>query len=121
MSVHDRMSGRIRLVWVNGQNLQPPDRRTKPRFRSYLSGRILFNLGRSAMSVRIRDLSADGTKVLLGIPWPCPQRFTLEIDRARPALSETRECEVVWQHGMTIGVRFIDRKSRPAGRSIQGS
>ena len=83
--------------------------RASARRKTYFNGRIIFNLGRSSMSVRVRDLSADGARVCLSIPWPCPPRFTLEVDRTSPDMTVTRQCEVVWQRGMTLGIRFLDR------------
>jgi hypothetical protein len=95
------------------------DLRANARRKTYLNGRIVFNLGRSSMSVRVRDLSADGARVCLSIPWPCPPRFTLEVDRAAPERTVTRQCEVVWQYGMILGIRFLDRDKETPGQRVR--
>lgn len=91
------------------------DRRRSARRKAWLSGRILFNLDRSSMSVRVRDLSGSGARVTLSIPWPCPKRFSLEVDMPGAGM-QIRQCEVVWQHGLTIGLRFTAAGSRRPAR-----
>lgn len=91
------------------------DRRRSLRRKAWLSGRILFNLDRSSMSVRVRDLSGSGARVTLSIPWPCPKRFSLEVDMPGAGM-QIRQCEVVWQHGLTIGLRFTAAGSRRPAR-----
>lgn len=115
MKATDTLSGKIRSV--AGASLRG-ELRSSFRQKTYLNGRILFNLGRSTMSVRIRDLSVAGTKVCLSIPWPCPPRFTLEIDHPSHTSPRIEQCEIVWQHGMAIGARFIGREKCRTRRSF---
>lgn len=118
MRVCDSPSGKNRAQIGDAAQAGKSPRRTSARRKTYLNGRIVFNLGRSSMSVRVRDLSADGTRLCLSIPWPCPRRFMLEIDRNAPALPVIRKCEVVWQRGMTLGVRFLEQHEPATARSI---
>lgn len=109
MRISDRPSDTKSLKVQGAPPTESVHQRTSARRKTCLNGRILFNLGRSSMSVRVRDLSEDGARLSLSIPWPCPRRFNLEIDRTAPALAVTRRCQVVWQHGMTLGIRFIEQ------------
>ncbi len=108
MNAFDKFSAGLRQQTKSDRNADDACLRNSYRRKAYLNGRILFNLGRSSMSVRVRDLSEDGTRLSLSIPWPCPRRFKLEIDRNAPAAPLIHRCEVVWQRGMSLGVRFID-------------
>lgn len=81
--------------------------RKHPRRRALKGARILFNLGRSSLSVRIENLSDSGARVRLFIPWPCPTKFDLEIldrDSSKPAV---KRCVLKWQRGEVCGVEFV--------------
>jgi len=81
--------------------------RKHPRRRTLKGARIIFNLGRSSLSVRIENLSDSGARVRLFIPWPCPARFDLEItngDTSKPLL---KRCVLKWQRGEICGVEFV--------------
>ena len=81
--------------------------RKRPRRRTLKGARIIFNLGRSSLSVRIENLSDSGARVRLFIPWPCPARFDLEItngDTSKPLL---KRCVLKWQRGEICGVEFV--------------
>ena len=118
MRVCDSTSGKKSLKVPGAPSIESARQRTCARRKTCLNGRILFNLGRSSMSVRVRNLSEDGARLSLSIPWPCPRLFNLEIYRTAPALPVTRRCQVVWQHGMTLGIRFIEQDQSAAILSV---
>lgn len=82
------------------------NRRLWPRRRTLKSGRILFNFSRSSMDVQIINVSKGGACLRLGIPWPCPKLFELEIPTPNSSTSRIIPCEVAWQRGVMIGARL---------------
>ena len=41
------------------------DKRSSPRMRSFLKGRVLFNCGQTSLECLIRDLSSTGARLEL--------------------------------------------------------
>jgi hypothetical protein len=88
-----------------------PERRRSPRHHTVKSALIVSNGGRNEMPCHILNVSDTGallksTDVLL-----CPSKFIL-----KPDVGEQRDCEVVWCNGVTLAVRFMNR--RPARASF---
>lgn len=75
------------------------NRRLWPRRRTLKGGRILFNFSRSSMDVQIINVSKGGACLRLGIPWPCPKLFELEIPTPNSSTPRIIPCEVAWQRG----------------------
>ena len=84
------------------------DFRATDRRRTLKSGKILFNLNRCAMDVRILNMSDGGLKVSLHHVWPCPPLFKLEITNPNTNSPVIRDCALVWQRGLELGVRYRD-------------
>ena len=84
------------------------EHRAAPRHRVLKGARIVFNGGHSSGEVVIRDLSDTGAKIKLADLWVVPARFDLLILNPNTGVSETRTCEKRWQHGVFLGVRFLD-------------
>lgn len=82
--------------------------RKEPRLRALKSGRLIYNLGRSSLDVRISNLSATGARLKLGIVWPSPPTFELELLNPNTQAPVTRRCERIWQRGYEIGVRYLN-------------
>jgi hypothetical protein len=80
------------------------------RRKALKSARIIHNLGRSSMTVKIVNMSDVGAKIQLGVAWPCPQVFDLEIDNPNTGRPITHHCQLVWQKGYDIGARYIIRE-----------
>jgi len=71
------------------------------------SARIAFNLGRSTLDVRIENLSENGARLKMSIPWPFPARFGLEILNTTSGSPGVRRCALKWQRGDSCGVEFV--------------
>jgi hypothetical protein len=84
-----------------------PNLRKAFRRRTLKSARIIFNLGRSSLSVQILNMSDSGAKVRLFIPWPCPQKFDLEIINGNTSKPVLKRCILQWQRGELCGVEFV--------------
>ena len=81
--------------------------RNDARRRTLKSARIIFNLGRSSLSVRVENMSDRGAKVRLFIPWPCPAKFDLEFSNSNTSKTMSKRCVLKWQRGEVCGVEFV--------------
>jgi hypothetical protein len=77
-------------------------RRSGPRQRALKGARIVFNNGASSISCTIRDLSADGAKIVVESVIGIPNEFELVFDGG----TQTRLCSLQWKSQKAIGVRF---------------
>jgi|AntAceMinimDraft_5_1070358.scaffolds.fasta_scaffold44283_2 hypothetical protein len=82
--------------------------RSDPRQKTLKSGRVIYNLGRSALDVRVSNLSETGARLKLSIVWPSPPVFELELLQPNFRKPITRKCERIWQRGYEIGVRYLN-------------
>ncbi len=78
------------------------ERRNTPRQKSFLKGCIYFNNRRSAFDCLVRDISAQGAKLVFPDVLSTPDVFDLYI----PQKEQTLSARVVWRHGGEIGVAF---------------
>jgi hypothetical protein len=78
-------------------------RRSVPRHRALKGGRILFNRGSSSIDCTIRDLSADGAKLVVESVLGIPSEFELLLDQG----TQSRLCIRRWNSQKTIGVQFL--------------
>ena len=95
---------------IGGANLRKPPsgtRRQDRRSKSLKRGRIHFNLARSTLDVTILNTSLTGAKLMLASPWPCALLFELEVFSPSSGEVQRRRCEVVWQKGVELGVRYL--------------
>jgi hypothetical protein len=84
-------------------------RRSSPRKRTLLQGRIVFNDRFSLIECVVRDLSETGARIAFEHPIDIPPEFDLEI--ARKGIS--RRCRVSWSSGKEHGLMFLGAP-RPA-------
>ena len=78
------------------------DKRTSPRLRSFLKGRVVFNGGQNSLDCLIRDISATGARLELSASVTLPDRFDLYL----PHRDETCRAHLQWRRGGHIGVAF---------------
>lgn len=71
--------------------------------RRALGAKACIYAGKDAFGCVIVDMSQEGARLQLGAPATIPARFSLLVSAAEPML----ECERVWQHGDTVGVKFV--------------
>jgi hypothetical protein len=67
-------------------------------------GWLVFDGSFAARPCTVVDLSDTGAKIKVNEPSPLPTKLRLAFSRD---VRTGRPCEVVWQRGKTIGVKFI--------------
>ena len=65
-----------------------------------------FGPGTRLQQCVVRDMSDNGARLALGVPGLAPAEFVLQFS---PDGSVGRRCEVRWQRGGDIGVKFTAR------------
>jgi hypothetical protein len=85
------------------------DKRTSPRLRSFLKGRVLFNGGQSSLDCLIRDMSSTGARLEISASVTLPDRFDLYL----PHRDETCRVHLQWRRAGQIGVAFDQVESAP--------
>jgi len=85
------------------------DKRTSPRLRSFLKGRVLFNGGQNSLDCLIRDMSTTGARLELSASVTLPDRFDLYL----PHRDETCKVHIQWRRDTQIGVAFDQVQSAP--------
>jgi hypothetical protein len=78
------------------------ERRAAARQKSFLKGCIYFNNRRSAFDCLVRDISAQGAKLVFSDALSTPDTFDLYI----PQKEQTLAARVTWRHGGEIGIVF---------------
>ena len=86
------------------------DKRSSPRLRSFLKGRVLFNGGQNSLECLIRDLSSAGARLELSASVTLPDRFDLYL----PHRDETCKVHIQWRRGSQLGVAFDHIESEHA-------
>ena len=77
-------------------------RRNEPRVRTLKSGQIIYNNLKCVADCLILNSSEGGAALQAADAIELPTHFTLKEKRGK-----SYECEVCWQYGRKIGVRFI--------------
>jgi hypothetical protein len=85
------------------------EKRSSPRLRSFLKGRVVFNSGQASLECLIRDLSSAGARLELSASVTLPDRFELYL----PHRDTTSKVHVQWRRGSQIGVAFDHVESAP--------
>jgi len=80
------------------------ERRRSARQKSFLRGCIYFNKGRGAVDCLIRDISAEGARIIFSEAVNIPEVVELYI----PQKEQTLRARVQWRHGDDIGLSFPD-------------
>lgn len=86
------------------------DKRSAPRLRSFLKGRVLFNGGQTSLDCLIRDISPTGARLELSASITLPDRFDLYL----PHREATCRAHIQWRRGSQLGVAFDTVESAPA-------
>jgi len=81
----------------------PTQRRSAPRQKALMSGRVVFDDMMITYSCKIRDLSETGARITLSMPVHMPETFELHFNDGR-----VRRCELRRRHGLELGVAFTD-------------
>ncbi len=77
-------------------------RRTHARIRTLKGGQIIYNNANCVADCLILNLSNGGAALQAADAIPLPTRITLKDKRGK-----SYQCEICWQHGKKLGVRFI--------------
>jgi hypothetical protein len=85
------------------------EKRTSPRLRSFLKGRVVFNGGQTSLECLIRDVSSAGARLELSASITLPDRFELYL----PHRDTTSKVHVQWRRGSQLGVAFDHVESAP--------
>jgi hypothetical protein len=79
------------------------ERRHNRRLKSFLRGFVYFDKRRGAMSCLIRDLNADGARIVFSEGVTIPDVVNLHV----PQKDQTMRAKVSWRRGDEIGLAFI--------------
>ena len=79
----------------------PGNQRSEPRRRTLKEGTIVFDGGQRTLPCRILDISESGARLNVPNVIFMPEEFQLRV-----RYGGIKDCEVVWQRGQTVGVRF---------------
>ena len=77
-------------------------RRNQPRVRTLKSGQIIYNNANCIADCLILDMSDGGASLQAADVVDLPNHVTLKEQHG-----QSHKCEVCWQHGRKLGVRFI--------------
>jgi hypothetical protein len=80
----------------------PATRRRTPRRQVLKSAVIIFRGGHCIVACHILDTSDTGARLRPKDITLCPKEFVL-----KPLVGPSRDCEVVWRKGTTLGVRYL--------------
>ena len=86
------------------------DKRSTPRLRSFLKGRVLFNGGHNSLECLIRDISPSGARLELSASVALPDRFDLYL----PHRDETGKVQIQWRRDNQLGIAFEQVETPPA-------
>src|ERR1700730_3302755 len=79
-----------------------PNRRRSQRRQVLKSAVIIFRGGHCAVGCHILDTSDTGARLRPKDITLCPAEFVL-----KPLVGPSRDCEVIWRKGTTLGVRYL--------------
>jgi len=100
---------------MGGPEQEMAESRRSTRQRTMLGAKIVFNNRMSTLECRIRNISSEGAKILLGDHYAVPQVFEFYV----PQKDETYRARVIWRHDNEAGIEFLEdpRAVRAAGDS----
>jgi hypothetical protein len=85
------------------------ERRNTRRQKSFLRGFVYFDKRRGVMTCLVRDLSADGARVIFSSAVTIPDVVNLHI----PQREKTVRARVQWRRGDEIGFAFAEEETVP--------
>ena len=89
------------------------DRRKTTRRRTYIGGQIAFNRRSSLMDCLVRNISAEGAKLVFTQTATVPQEFDLSLHQER-----VFRARVVWRRADEAGVAFLEPRPQTAPISL---
>jgi hypothetical protein len=90
------------------------DRRKTTRRRTYFGGQIAFNRQSSLMDCLVRNISAEGARLVFTQTATVPQEFDLSmLQNAR-----TFRAKVIWRRAEEAGVLFLEPRPESAPVSL---
>jgi hypothetical protein len=88
---------------IQERNSIRAERRQSERRRALKTALIVFQNGYCDIKCYILDFSDTGALLKPSDILQCPNQFVL-----KPSSGPSRDCEVVWRGGTTVGVRYSD-------------
>jgi hypothetical protein len=89
---------------INDNASRPPhERRSEPRRRVFLKGKIVYPQNSFSADCTIRDLSAGGARIAVNPEAISADPFLIVVKQAVVHQSRT-----AWQVGLQAGLRFVD-------------
>ncbi len=80
------------------------EKRIEARHETYMAGRVALS-GAQTCDCKIRDISAQGARLMFADPTIVPDEFELLV----LTTGELLRVSARWRHGRQIGVRFIEK------------
>lgn len=77
-------------------------RRSHPRQRTLKSGQVVYQNANCVADCLILNISGGGAAIQLADFFNVPTSFVLKVHHG-----DSYDCEVCWQHGKKVGVRFL--------------
>ena len=90
------------------------DRRKTTRMRTYFGGQIAFNQRMSVMDCLVRNISAEGAKLVFSETLTVPQEFDLSVHKNE----RTYRAKVIWRRADEAGVAFLEPRPQAAPVSL---
>ena len=90
------------------------DRRQTTRTRTYFGGQIAFNQRMSVMDCLVRNISAEGAKLVFSETRTVPQEFDLSVHKNE----RTYRAKVIWRRADEAGVAFLEPRPQAAPVSL---
>jgi hypothetical protein len=90
------------------------DRRKTTRRRTYLGGQIAFNRQSPLVDCLVRNISAEGAKLVLASTGTVPQEFDLAVHKTE----RTFRARMIWQRAEEAGVVFLEPRPHSAPVSL---
>jgi len=84
--------------------LDRSEKRLDVRQRVLKDGKLVINPPSGTLDVKIRDLSRGGARIELPTPFEIPTLVALVAVHT----STITNCAVVWQRGLSVGLRFLE-------------
>jgi PilZ domain len=86
------------------------ERRSVPRQKSFLQGRIFFNNRRTSLDCLIRDFSEQGARLKFSATVSTPDAVELFV----PSKEETYRARIIWRNADEVGVCFGCSENSPS-------
>lgn len=90
------------------------DRRKTTRMRTYFGGQIAFNRHSSLLDCLVRNISAEGAKLVFSEIGAVPQEFDLSVHQT----GRTFRARVIWRRSDEAGVAFLEPRPQSAPVSL---